>query len=1508
MNAYNKKVSNNKPTTKQIKRIISFFVVAIMACFGSLQAQTFKAFSGSEDTYIQELSEFVHSDKNMKKPQLKEYEDLLLQYQSVWEATSSSQRKDVITLSNLMLKKRIRPQPGFYDFISSQIAFASSNQSRESFNQWYKGLLWVINSSTLGGFNNAVSTSYSLVKENVLYSTPSVKWSVTHNGYNIRIDTARGPYIDFKTPIELTYASQNDANTIHSTIGKYYIVEQRFEGNGGKVDWTRAGLAADNVFVSLKKYSVSLTRAAIFADSVTFTNKEYFQHQLQGTFEDKCADRVAGATYPRFYSYKKEEIIKNIFPDVNYVGGFTQQGGKFLGTGQAQEPAKLVIYKEGKVFCVAKAIVHPFSQEGIATPDCQVTFYVNNDSIYHPGLMFRYNKASKEIACIDNKEGISASPWIDSYHAIDIYTEAVYTKLPEHTITFGAVKGPQNTVSFAAFESNNYYTQAKWDKIGGIDETNPLYKVSGFAKKYNKKEIPVKEFANYIGLDATQAEVMLMRLANNGFISYESYRKTAIVKEKLYDYIKASTKKKDYDNIRFVSSTKGGKSAELNIFDMDLRMYGIENFSLSDTHFVNIAPLNGEMVMRKNRNFELSGKITAGRFIMGGEHFTFDYDKFLLKLPKVDSLAFYVPLYEDSTKIVKIQTPLQNLDCELVIDSSNNKSSIKKLDGYPMLTSLKDSYVYYDQPRIQGGAYPRDSFYFKLNPFRLKNLLTFRTDSVYFTGVLRSAGIFPDINEPLRVMRDYSLGFKTQTPQSGLAAYGGKGKYYNSIDLSLQGLLGTGKLVYVASESESKMFVFLPKEMNCTTDKFLCKAQGAPVEFPDAAVSVSKENWHPYEDYMSVTQTQESFMMYKGESLHTGTLVVRPAGLFGMGANTCGQMIVSSQQFAFKSTAYSADTSSFTLNSLDGTNVAFQAQGVKGKVDFVKRSGEFTSYEGVKKMDLTYLQYTCDVDRFDWGMDTKELALLNSQSVSGADFAQKSLKELVALPQPGVVLTCTNPTAKQLSFSSVHPTLSLKDNKLSAKEVFVIKSADCAIEPVSNTVVIRPGAQMDTIEDAYMLASVENKLHSFYKSRVAIYSSELFSANGYVDYIDENGMKHSLFMSNIAPLAGITKAQGAVSKEEPLALSSAFQFYGNVSFASADTNYTFDGGVNLNNSCTESGAWLKFNSVIDPKKIYIPVSQAPQNMDAQRLTASVLFTGKNMQPKSAFLSFDREADNAILSASGFLSFNKSSNAYEILPTKESTTKEAMQYLTINKQNCATVGKGNINIGIANSSLVWATDYGSVKVSNDKGTGEMSMSLGLTFPFNPQALDAMGVELYEDLNLSPIAFETSDYKQQLISLCGEAEGEDYFADLIQSGEWKDIPKQMAAFTLYFSNIKLQWDDVLGSYVSYGDAELSLVGKHQVNKKIKTRVQLTKNGVATEIKLYIEANPDKWYYFNYNGVAMSVLSSDGVFNDFITNAKDKEKEFKDKKYDKVYTYRLASESDKRTFLRKLEKIDQ
>jgi hypothetical protein len=1489
---------------KKIRRIV--FILAMIAMSKSAYCQKFQGFSGNSDTYIDELTQMYKTDANMKKDQEKAYDTLINNYANVWPNFNTQHRKDIILLSQVMYKKNIRARNGFYEFIQSQIAFNSSNQTAESYNQWLKGMQVYLSKHNIKIYNDAVEATLHLLTEGYLYKSNTVTWSVSEKAtpYMFRNDTTRGVYADFNTPMNLTYSTLKDKNTIYSTVGRLYLMENAWEGVGGRVTWEKVGLNKDSVYVSLNKYFATLNHAGIGADSVAFTNKEYFSHTLQGVFDDICTDNQKdNSNYPRFVSYKREEIIKNIFPNVDYIGGFTQQGGRFLGTGDQKEPAKLVFYKEGKVFMVAKAIAHPFSREGIITTDCQVTFYINNDSIYHPGTKMNYNKTSHQILCTDYKAGISASPWTDSYHGIDIYTEAVYSNLDDHTIEFTSVKGPART-AFATFESNNYYSDFRWYKIQGIDEVSPLYRVKAYADRYKTKQFTVKQFSQFTGLDLTQCKVLLMNLSINGFITYESYRETAIVKDKLYGYILANKKKQDYDALRFQSTTTNGDAnAELNIYDMDLRMNGIEKFTVSDSHNVVITPFEGHVLMQKNRDFTFDGSISAGRFRMSGKQCKFSYDEFKLKIPQMDSMTFFVPSFTDTNTFVLVQTPIQKLDCELVIDSSNNKSSIKKIDGYPMLSSLKNSYVYYDYKNIQNGVYTRDKFYYELEPFKIKNMFDFKTDSIILKGTLHSSGIFPDINEPLVVMKDYSLGFKTNLAQSGLPIYGGKGQYYSSLDLSSNGLLGTGSLTYGDSKSESKMFVFHPDSTMCQTTSFTYTN-------PNVSVTKTQEILYPQRDYMLVEQKAEAFTMYdKIGSQHSGYLKVTPNGLSGGGENKTNEMIVASDNFHFLPTSYSADSSKFTLNALDGNSVAFVADNVKSKVDLLNKKGDFTSRDSIAKTSLPYLQYECYVDKFSWDMTDKQLSLLNSSSTNSEGMESMPLKELVDKQQPGATFVSTHQQQASLTFNAVNAKLDLKQNTLKADGVYMIKCADAAIKPDNYSLTIHPGAQMDTIEKAEILFNLDNRIHYAYNGRAHIASSKLYSANGYIDYKDIDGKTTPIFFKEITSATGYSVGYADILEDKPLNLSSAFIFYGKVSVIANDSSLSFDGGVSLTMNCSndKNTPWLKFSSKIDAQNIEIPISEAPTDIKGNRITTSILFNENTLEPHVAFFTFDKEADNVFLTGKGFLTYDKQSNEYRIASKEKlEDMKEALgDYLSINKSTCKAQGQGNIKMGIPIGSAMTMNNYGEIKADNNNHDATIKMSLCVSFPFSDKALDAMGQVLDEDMNLSPIEFETSRYKAFVNYIYDTTKGMELYDELIDKGEWKDIPEKMKC-TMLLPDVTLAWDPVHRSYLSYGDIEVGLIGNHQINKKIKGRVQMIQNGIATELRIYLEANLDSWYYFTYNGVSMGAISSDENFNDILQNTPEKERKTKTGN-GKIYTYRLASPSEKRTFIKNIELND-
>ncbi|MBP3254172.1 MAG: hypothetical protein J6M30_06670 [Bacteroidales bacterium] len=1474
---------------------ISFLTLCSLTLF----AQRFNSFSSDADKYISELEQLYKTDPNMNKDQKKEWEAIILQYDSVWNTFNSQHKKDVIKLSQLMLKKNIRARSGFYEFLQTQIAFASSNQSAESYNQWLKGMQTYLEKHNIKIYNEAMKATYNLLADNCLYKSKTVSWSFDRDSrYIFRNDPSRGVYADFASPINLTYSAQKGKNTVYATTGRLYLMENSWEGHGGTVNWERSGLNTDSVYAKIKDYSVELKSAGFTADSVTFTNKEYFSYTLDGVFEDRITDKTSkDSRFPKFTSYKKTEYIKSVFPNVDYVGGFSQQGGRFLGTGSQKEPARLVFYKEGNVFMVAKAIEHPFSREGIITEDCQVTFYTNADSIYHPGTKMNYNKNTHVILCTDNKKGISASPWIDSYHQVEIYTEAVYAGLDDHTIEFSSVKGPSGN-AFATIESISYYSDYRWYKIQAIDEVSPLYRVKSYADTYNTKEITVKNFSIYTGLDLTQCKLLLMNLSLGGFVTYESYRETAVVKDKLYDFIKANNKKKDYDVLQLQSTTANGEAnAILNIYDMDLRLNGIATFSVSDSHNVRITPKSGQMVMQKNRHFSFDGTVAAGRFRMTGTNCKFDYDNFNINMPNIDSLTFSVPSFEDTNILVRIQTPIQRLDCQLVIDEANNKSSVKKIDGYPMLTSLKNSYVFYNSPKIQNGVYDTTNFYYELEPFVIRNMFSFRTDDIKLKGVLHSAGIFNPIEEPLIVMKDYSLGFKKDLGSDGLLAYGGKAKYYNSIDLSCNGLLGTGRFYFGSSKSESKMFVFHPDSMFCQTTKFT-------YDNPEVNVTKTAEHFYNTQGYMIVEQKAEEFNIYKNnKSIQSGYLRVYPDALTGNGENKTGEMIVKSDMIKYNADSFTADSSDFTLIALDGNSVAFHAANVKSNVNYTTEKGSFTTKNGLQKNDLPYLQYVCYVDQFTWDMKSKLLSLQNSASLNDNSVASKDLKDIIDLPQPGAEFISAHPSQDSLTFSSVNAQLNLQTNEMLCKGVYLIKSADAAISPAGHAVVLHPGAQMDTIDKADIIFNIETKLHRVKNARVHIASGKLYSANGYIDYKDMDNKVTTVFFKDITPATGYSVGYADISKSEPLNLNSAFKFFGKLMVTAPDSVMSFDGGVTIALNCNngKENPWLKFSARLDADNIYIPINEAPVDVDGNRITTSILFDENNLSPKTAFFTSDKEADNVFLKAKGYLTYDKKSKEYRIATKEKLSNMDSVvsDYLSVSSVSCKAKGQGAIQMGIPIGSAVSTDNYGQITTDNENAN--IRMSFAFNFPFSKEALDYMAKELYEDMNLPAIDFENAKkYQEFLHHKYGDEKGEELYQNLIEYGEWEKMPSGMN-YTILITDVNLNWDPVRRCYISLSDVELAAINGVQINKKIRAKIQMIKSGINTEIRLYFEQDLDNWYYFAYNGTSMGAISSDDNFNDLVQKAKDKD--FKGSN-GKKYTFRLSTPSEKRTFIKNIE----
>jgi len=73
---------------------------------------------------------------------------------------------------------------------------------------------------------------------------------------------------------------------------------------------------------------------------------------------------------------------------------------------------------------------------------------------------------------------------------------------------------------------------------------------------------------------------------------------------------------------------------------------------------------------------------------------------------------------EDGTASIPLLNQISGLRGTLRIDEANNKSGKPSVSKqYPILVSIADAYVYYNDPSILKGAYDAKRFYYELRAF-----------------------------------------------------------------------------------------------------------------------------------------------------------------------------------------------------------------------------------------------------------------------------------------------------------------------------------------------------------------------------------------------------------------------------------------------------------------------------------------------------------------------------------------------------------------------------------------------------------------------------------------------------------------------------------------------------------------------------------------------------------------------------------------------------------------------
>ena len=247
--------------------------------------------------------------------------------------------------------------------------------------------------------------------------------------------------------------------------------------------------------------------------------------------------------------------------------------------------------------------------------------------------------------------------------------------------------------------------------------------------------------------------------------------------------------------------------ASMDLTTLNLTIDAIDAVDLSKSKNVVIIPSDNQLLVRKNRDFNFSGWLYAGKLEVDAVAASFEYDDFKVKLLQTNESVFKIKPFKraDGEGRVKMVSAISGITGEVLIDDPTNKSGINEtFVGFPKLISVSKSKIYYNDKDVFRGVYDSTRFYYTLDPFELDTLNNFTERTLLLQGELTSAGIFPVMNNPIKIMPDYSFGFATKAPAGGYKFYGTDAKYENKIILSHNGLQGAGTINFLNSTSISK--------------------------------------------------------------------------------------------------------------------------------------------------------------------------------------------------------------------------------------------------------------------------------------------------------------------------------------------------------------------------------------------------------------------------------------------------------------------------------------------------------------------------------------------------------------------------------------------------------------------------------------------------------------------------------------------------------------------------------
>lgn len=1503
----------NKHYGRKVQTAVLFQLIFLFfLLFGleqTLTAQSKTAFSGDAVVYISELKTFFASLSNPKDKQAVEI--LLNDFNKNWDNSINPVLKSRIALLNAgLFQQKIKSHGHIFSYLQTILLLSKSNQpDNEQLDNWLRYAERLLELKSVDDTEHLLKATDEWLKMQKIGGKGTVSWFLRAAQWQFSFENDT---LYLKASGNLVGATRRDSTVIENTQGVLIFGRNSWKGKDGYLFWRKSG-NMNKANARFSDYSIQLEASGFRADSVLLRHPDYFPWPVLGALEEQVFNSPPGdkMAYPSFKSYLDDYEVDGLFPNLRYKGAIILEGNAFVGKGLNGNQASVSFLRAGKTMLIVRADYFLIGSDRIQSEKGEVSIYLEQDSVYHPGLWFRYNNDKNYITLLRSVKGIPDGPFFDSYHQVNIFADACYWDTGKDDVFFQQALGLQ-TQNTASAESASFFSRADYEQLMGIDAENPVAALARYKKENGiESEVKLGFLSAYLKKPPEQVAAQLMKLAAKGYLVYNAKSETALLGSRFDAVAGARAGTHDFDVIRFNSVTK---SAEPNIVlklqSRDLVINGIAEVVLSETQGVQLFPDEKTIVLKKNRDFTFSGLVKAGLFDFYAKTATFGYDAFKLQFASIDSIAFMVPDRDQPSaeakvkrKYVKVRNVLADLTGTLSIDERFNKSGTKNLPRFPVFTSNNESYVYFDDEGIQHGALKRKSFYYVVDPFEIDSLDNFVTDNLRFEGYLASGGIFPTFREPLVVMKDYSLGFEHKLPRDGYPMFDGLARYFDNIKLSNLGFEGLGRIDYLTTSAWSKQFFFTPDSVNGRAEKYLMKEQTATVSFPKGEGAMLKLDWQIDSNVMVMTTDTIPYKLFESSKL-LGVFSVSPKEMTANGVLSFDDAVVASRYFALKSRSFVADTADFRLLAQGSDRPAFLANDYFTRIDFDSKTGFFNHIHSKSSLSFPFNLYVCALDEAYWDMSRQTISLNNNSFSTRYDFSGMTNKEIIKLNLSGSLFTSVHPEQDSLSFFCLRADYDLTNYRILAKDVKIIRVGDAAVFPSDSIVSIAKNAEILPLKNAVIVADTVSMTHVFTNANVRLFSRKKMAASGNYSYRDVQGQTTDIRFEKIENDAtGHTIARASLKDEDAFYLNPWFRFAGNVHLNTSQKLLRFEGGYKIVHQCNEDALpYVSFDTLVDPMDVILPVLAKNTDNNGLPVRNGFYFAPFSDSYYAAFLQTPRAASDKLLAAqSGQLRYHIAGSRYLIQDRANDKEADFVEFYT---EKCIVNGRASIPLDL-NMTMVELETTGAYSYKMIPDSTYLDVLLSLNFPFDDKLLGMMadsinGKSLPGSDGLD--AFYLPALKKKLAS----NDFEKIANEVSLYGAPRKVPDKLIK-SLVFSQLKLKWNPSTRSFVSQGSIQLANIGKTQINKKLEGFVELEKSRSGDAFTVYLMLNSKEWYFFSFKNGVMQSLSSSNTFNSALMEIKPEKRVINDPEKGGRYEFTLATKRKMVDFLRKMQNIE-